>query len=80
MCVSEPRSLSSAGEVPYQGDGVSSEAGPHSAVLLFALCLPKAVPVRVINSSRSAMVVGSGTRHTRFISALLPLRGRDLNG
>lgn len=48
--------------------------------LLFALCLPKAVTVRVIDSSRSAVVVGSGTRHARFISALLPLRGRDLNG
>lgn len=48
--------------------------------LVFALCLPKAAPVRVINSSRSAAAVGTGARHTRFISTLFPLRGCDWNG
>lgn len=79
MC--ELSSLSPVGEVPYQGDGMSSEAVPRSMGLIFALCLPRAVPAPVINNrSRSAAVVGTGTRHMRFLSTLFPFRVSDLNG
>lgn len=45
------------------------------------LCpLPPRGWCRVINSSRSAGAVGTGARHTRFISTLFPLRSCDCSG